>query len=39
MFRLPKNVIADATPEPSKNIVHVEHTLEPVHEKILVMIW
>jgi hypothetical protein len=34
MSRLSENVISDTTPEPSKNFVHVEHTLEPVHEKI-----
>jgi hypothetical protein len=32
--RLPENVIADTTPDPSKNFMHVEHTLEPVHEEI-----
>jgi hypothetical protein len=32
--RLPKNVMADATPKPCENFVHVEHTLEPVHEEI-----
>jgi hypothetical protein len=32
--RLPENVIADATPEPSENFVHAEHTLEPIHEEI-----
>jgi hypothetical protein len=34
MSRLAKNVIADATPEPSANFVHGEHTLESVHEEI-----
>jgi hypothetical protein len=34
MTRLLKNVIADTTPEPFENFVHVEHTLEPVHEEI-----
>jgi hypothetical protein len=34
MSRLSKNVIADTTPEPSRNFVHFEHTLEPVHEEI-----
>jgi hypothetical protein len=32
--RLPENVIADTTPNPSKNFMHAEHTLEPVHEEI-----
>jgi hypothetical protein len=32
--RLFENVIADRTPEPSKNFVHAKHTLEPVHEEI-----
>jgi hypothetical protein len=34
MSRLPENVIADTTSEPSKNFVHTEHALEPVHEEI-----
>jgi hypothetical protein len=34
MSRLSKNVIADTTPEPSRNFVHFEHTLEPLHEEI-----
>jgi hypothetical protein len=34
MSRLAENVIADATPEPSENFVHGEHTLESVHEEI-----
>jgi hypothetical protein len=34
MSRLPENVIADTTPEPSKNFVNAEHTLEPVHKEI-----
>jgi hypothetical protein len=34
MSRLPKNVIAYATPEPSETFVHAEYTLEPVHEEI-----
>jgi hypothetical protein len=29
-----KMKIADTTPEPSENFVHVEHTLKPVHEEI-----
>jgi hypothetical protein len=32
--RLPKNVIADTSPKPSKIFEHAEHTLEPVHEEI-----
>jgi hypothetical protein len=34
MSRLPEIVIADTTPEPSKNFVHAKHTLEPVHKEI-----
>jgi hypothetical protein len=34
MSRLLENVIADTTLEPSKNFVHIEHTLEPVNEEI-----
>jgi hypothetical protein len=34
MSSLPANVIADTTPEPSKNFHHAEHTLEPIHEEI-----
>jgi hypothetical protein len=34
MSSLPANVIADTTPEPSKNFDHVEHTPEPIHEEI-----
>ena len=32
--RLPTNVIADTTPEPSETFEHAEHTLESVHEEI-----
>jgi hypothetical protein len=31
---LPINVIANTTPEPSKNFDHAEHTPKPIHEKI-----
>jgi hypothetical protein len=34
MSRLTENVIEDTTSEPFENFVHVEHTLEPVHEEI-----
>ena len=34
LSNLPANVIADTTPEPSKNFVNAEHTLEPVHKEI-----
>jgi hypothetical protein len=34
MSRLPKNMIADTTPEPSKFFVHPEHTFEPICEEI-----
>ena len=34
MPRLPANVIADTTPEPSEIFEHAEHSLEPVHEEI-----
>jgi hypothetical protein len=34
MSSLPINVIADTTPEPSKNFDHAEHTSEPIHEEI-----
>jgi hypothetical protein len=34
MYRLHENVIADTTSEHSENFVHVEHTLELVHEEI-----
>jgi hypothetical protein len=34
MSRLLRNVIVDTTPDPSENFMHVEHTLEPVHEEI-----
>jgi hypothetical protein len=34
MSRLPKNVVADTTPEPSENFVRAEQTFEPVHEEI-----
>jgi hypothetical protein len=34
MSRLPENVIADTTSDPSKKFMHAEHTLEPVHEEI-----
>jgi hypothetical protein len=34
MYGLPANVIADTTPDPSKNSEHVEHTIEPVHEEV-----
>jgi hypothetical protein len=30
--RLPEKMIADTIPEPSKNFVHTEHTLEPFHD-------
>jgi hypothetical protein len=31
---LPTNVIADTSPEFSENFVHVEHTVEPIHDEI-----
>jgi hypothetical protein len=31
---LPANMIADTTPEPSENLHHAEHVLEPIHEEI-----
>jgi hypothetical protein len=34
MSRLTENVIEDTTPKPSKKIMHVKHTLEPVHKEI-----
>jgi hypothetical protein len=34
MSKLPENVIADTTLDPSENFMHAEHTLEPVHEEI-----
>jgi hypothetical protein len=34
MSSLPANVIADTTPEHSKNFDHVEHTPESIHEEI-----
>jgi hypothetical protein len=34
MSRLPENVIADTTHEPSKYFMHAEHTLKPVHDEI-----
>jgi hypothetical protein len=34
MSRLPKNVIAYTSPEPSKYFVHAEHKIGPVHEEI-----
>jgi hypothetical protein len=34
MSNLPANVLADTSPEPSKNSDHVEHTPEPIHEEI-----
>jgi hypothetical protein len=34
MSSLPANVIADTTPESSKNFDHGEHTPEPIHEEI-----
>jgi hypothetical protein len=34
MSRLPENVIAGTTPDPSKNFMHVESTLESDHEEI-----
>jgi hypothetical protein len=34
MCSLPTNVIPEISPEPSENFVHVEHTLEPIHEEI-----
>jgi hypothetical protein len=34
MSRLPGNMTADTTPDPSENFMHAKHTLEPVHEEI-----
>jgi hypothetical protein len=34
MSRLLENVIADTSPETSKNFLHVKHTLESIHEEI-----
>jgi hypothetical protein len=34
MSSLPANVLADTSPEPSKNFDHAEHTPEPIHEEI-----
>jgi hypothetical protein len=34
MSRLSENVIADTTSKPFEKIMHLEHTLEPIHEKI-----
>jgi hypothetical protein len=34
MSSLPVNVLADASPEPSGNFDHAEHTPEPIHEEI-----
>jgi hypothetical protein len=34
MSRLPENVIADTTHDPSENFMHAKHTLEPFHEEI-----
>jgi hypothetical protein len=35
MSRMPKNVVADTTPEPSENLVHVEHILESMTRLIV----
>jgi hypothetical protein len=34
MSSLPVNVLADTSPEPSKNFDNVEHTPEPIHDEI-----
>jgi hypothetical protein len=34
MSSLPANVLADISPEPSKNFDHAEHIPEPIHEEI-----
>jgi hypothetical protein len=34
MSSLPINVLADTSPEPSKNFDHAEHTPKPIHEEI-----
>jgi hypothetical protein len=34
MSSLPTNVLADTSLEPSRNFDHVEHTPEPIHERI-----
>jgi hypothetical protein len=34
MSSLPINVLADTSPESSKNFDHAEHTPEPIHEEI-----
>jgi hypothetical protein len=34
MYRLPKNIIGDATPESSENSMQAEHTFELVHKEI-----
>jgi hypothetical protein len=34
MSSLPANVLADTSPEPSRNFDHTEHTPEPIHEEI-----
>jgi hypothetical protein len=34
MSSLPANVLADTSPEPSKNFNHAEHTAEPIQEEI-----
>jgi hypothetical protein len=34
MSSLPANVLADTSPEPSKNFDHAEHIPEPIHEEI-----
>jgi hypothetical protein len=34
MSSLPANVLADTSPEPSKNFDHAEHTPELIHEEI-----
>jgi hypothetical protein len=34
MSNLPTNLIADTTPESTRNFDHAEHTTEPIHEEI-----
>jgi hypothetical protein len=34
MSSLPTNVLADTSPEPSRNFDHAKHTPEPIHEEI-----
>jgi hypothetical protein len=34
MSSLPANVLAETSPEPSRNFDHAEHTPEPIHEEI-----